>query len=139
MPEQFTIVANPSFRAASPGAKITYSLRETTGGPRLEDVKAFWTVVNDPKTVNLVRPSTLLGPQGPVFRDVEVTFPGRHRIICHVTVQGVTTAYTYEQWVVPSVDRRSLAIASGPAPPSLDRTPRARLNLRIAGKRHTGC
>lgn len=115
LPEQFTIVANPSFRAASPGAKITYSLRETPGGPKLEAVKAFWTVVNDPKTVNLVRPSTVIGPQGPVFRDVEATFPGRHRIICHVTVQGVTTAYTYEQWVVPSVD-----LVDGPTlPPSV--------------------
>ena len=88
MPNEFTISAQPSFRPASPGARITFVLNETAGGPKLKDVFAKWMIINDPKTVGLLDPGFVFGPDGPRFPDVPVTFPGLHRIVCEVRHRG---------------------------------------------------
>jgi hypothetical protein len=100
--DDYKIVANPSLRHVTPGAKIDYSLTAVPGGPALTEAGFVqWFAVNDPSTVGLFKFNTVPGPGGLAWIGATWSFPGHHRIVASVTRAGTTKAITYEQWVIP--------------------------------------
>jgi hypothetical protein len=102
LPGDYRIVAAPSLRVVSPGAKITYRLEPTRKEAAAVDTLACsWFCINDPKSVAFSRPSRVGGASGPEWPDAEWQFVGRHRIVCRVSGQGAATDYGYDQEVAP--------------------------------------
>jgi hypothetical protein len=100
--DDYKIVANPSLRHVTPGARIDYSLSTVPGGPPLSEISSVrWFAVNDPETVSFFKFKTVLGPNGLSWVGATWSFPGHHRIVASVSRGGTTKAINYEQWVVP--------------------------------------
>lgn len=132
MPNDFKIVAIPSFRVVTPGAEVTYLLEELGTGTKLQDVSAKWFCINDQSVVSWTTPKIIhkVPPDGTVWENAKWSLPGHHRIVCRVTHNGKATDYVYEQWVAPI----SGELAKGPTLPQNQADPEATLDayLRFA-------
>lgn len=126
MSDDYRIVAVPSLRVVSPGAKITYRLeRRNPNAKPVDRLSCMWFCVNDPAGVAWYEPKRVGGPFGPAeWRDAEWEFTGRHRIVCHVNDGDSKTDFTYDQEVaaLPAV------LAMGPTLPLESRDPDAALD-----------
>jgi hypothetical protein len=105
------------------GAEVSYFLDETLGGPDLSEVSARWYCINDTQFAPS-KPKYVPGPKGTEWKDATWSFPGHHHIVCEVTLNGKTTAYRYEQWVIPI----SAELQGGPIRPQLKEDPAATLD-----------
>jgi hypothetical protein len=124
--DDYRIVAVPSLRVVSPGAKITYRLeRRNPSAKAVDRLSCMWFCVNDPAGVAWYEPKRIGGPFGPAeWRDAEWEFTGRHRIVCHVNDGDTKTDFVYDQEVaaLPAV------LAMGPTLPLETRDPDAALD-----------
>jgi Bacterial toxin 3 len=126
LPDDYRIVATPSLRVVSPGAKVTYRLeRKNPKAKPVDQLTCWWWCLNDPASISWYEPKRVGGPLGPaVWRDAEWEFPGRHRIVCHVDDGDTKIDVGYDQEVatLPAV------LAMGPALPLESRDPEAALD-----------
>ncbi|MET0591959.1 MAG: hypothetical protein ABW133_04620, partial [Polyangiaceae bacterium] len=105
MSDESRLVAVPSLRKVTPGAKVTYKLEPTSSQSRpLQGLSCQWTCMNDQTNASFFRVKTVFGPHGTEWRDAQWSFAGHHKIVCRTKRGGETVDFTYEQEVVPIAD-----------------------------------
>ncbi len=125
MPTGYRIVASPSLRVVSPGAKVTYSLERIDQSVEpLEKLKMQWMCINDPESLSWHRPKVVLGPTSSEWKGAQWGFPGIHRVICRVSNDDTSTDYEFPQLVL-ELDR---ILVSGPSLPIDKEDPGSVLN-----------